>query len=481
MPKLSGRKTRRALFVCFIVWALAGEAQVFTTLLEFDGNDGSHPFLMTLNQGVDGELYGTTYDGGTANGGTVFRVTSTGILTTLYDFPCSVRSICKNGALPKFGLVLGTDGFWYGAASVGGSSNNSGYGTVFRMSSAGELLVLHRFDATDGGDPNSLVLAADGKLYGTTYGGTFFTIARNGAFTTLHFFGQDDGPNGVIEASDGYFYGTTHQGGANCKKQGGCGTVFRITRTGKLKTLHSFCSQANCTDGAYPNNGLVQASDGNLYGTTTFGGSEGSGIVFAITPAGSIGTLYTFCSLPGCADGQSPGGLLAQATDGNLYGVTGSGGDNACNPPFGCGIVFQLTPDGALTILHSFEFLGSASGGALFQASDGLLYGSTWAGGNPNCNWAYPGCGTIFSLDMGFGPLVRFVRTAAKVGQTFGILGQGLTGASGVSLNGVPTSFTVKSDTLMTASVPSGATTGYVTVTTPSGVLTSNVPFNVIP
>ena len=186
-----------------------------------------------------------------------------------------------------------------------------------------------------------------------------------------------------------------------------------------LTTLYSFCG---CTDGSYPQ-GLVQATDGNFYGTTIAGGTNG-GTVFAITPSGSLTTLYTFCSQSGCTDGQSPDGELAQDTNGNFYGTTAFGG-----------------------------------------TSD-------------DCEF---GCGTVFSLSTGLGPFVSFVRNPAKVGQTFGILGQGLNGTTGVLLDGAPATFIVKSDTLLEATVPAGATTGPVTVTTPSGTLTSNVPFRVLP
>src|ERR1019366_5606581 len=208
--------------------------------------------------------------------------------------------------------------------------------------------------------------------------GTVFKITPSGTLTTLHSFDDTDGagPGGLIQASDGNFYGTTWVGGAN-----GYGTVFKITPAGALTTLHSF----DVTDGSYPF-GLIQATDGNFYGTTDHGGDYsncnlGCGTVFKITPAGTPTTLYSFDS----TDGASPGWMI-QATDGNLYGITSEGGAN------GYGTVFKITPAGALTTLHSFDSTdGALPTGGLVQATDGNFYGTTNSGGSD-------GCGTVFSI-----------------------------------------------------------------------------------
>ena len=180
--------------------------------------------------------------------------------------------------------------------------------------------------------------------------------------------------------------------------------------------------------------------------------------------------MYSFCSLTNCADGSSPN-LLTQGSDGNFYGTTESGG-------IGDGTVFEITSTGTLTTLHSMcsETLcsdGSSPIGGLLQATNGAFYGTTYMGGTSND-------GIVFRLNTGLAPFVSFIRNPAKVGQQFGILGYGLSGTSGVVFNGTSANFTAKSDTLLVATVPSGATTGYVTVITPSGTLTSNVPFRVI-
>jgi uncharacterized repeat protein (TIGR03803 family) len=220
-----------------------------------------------------------------------------------------------------------------------------------------------------------LVQAANGELYGTTGqggtngDGTIFKIAPSGTLTTLYSFCQSGCagapfPFGPIQATNGDFYGTTENGGAN-----GQGTVFKITPGGTLSTLYSFCSQggSNCTDGANPFAGLVQASNGDLYGTTYYGGANfgGAGTVFKIAPSGALTTLYSFCAQSNCTDGGSPLAGLVQATNGDLYGTTFYGG--VVNTSGGYGTIFKITPGGTLTTLHSFcAESGCPDGGAPF-------------------------------------------------------------------------------------------------------------------
>ena len=206
---------------------------------------------------------------------------------------------------------------------------------------------------------------------------------------------------GLVQASDGNFYGTTEGSGGNNNCVSGCGTVFKITPSATLTTLYRFCSQANCADGESPRAGLVQASDGNFYGTTSGGGGGvycafGCGTVFRITPSGTLTTLHSFNG----SDGVGPSAALVQATDGNVYGTTLFGGSGGCDS--GCGTVFKITPSGALTTLHSFA--GYPTEGAnpfagLVQASDGNFYGTTYNGGaNSSCSPPYYGCGTVFKI-----------------------------------------------------------------------------------
>ena len=203
-----------------------------------------------------------------------------------------------------------------------------------------------------------LVQATNGDFYATNAGGgangggTVFRITPSGTLTTLYSFcsqsGCTDGAGpyaGLVQATNGDFYGTTQLGGANSR-----GTVFKINPSGTLTTLYSFCSQGGCTDGAYPYAGLIQATNGDFFGTTPAGGANGYGTVFKIAAGSTLTTLYSFCSQSGCTDGASPHAGLVQATNGDHYGTTTSGGANGP----GTGTVFRITPSGTLTTLYSF-------------------------------------------------------------------------------------------------------------------------------
>jgi uncharacterized repeat protein (TIGR03803 family) len=465
--------------------AVFAHAQTYTKLVDFDGPDGLNPSYVSLVQGRDGNLYGTTSSGGMECCGTVFSITPGGELSTINCFAPPPSNNCSVGANPWGGLVLGTDGYFYGTTF--------GYATVFKTNSMGQLTMLYfLFQAPYYGDDpvGALVQASDGNFYGTTseggsYGkGTIFGITPAGTVTTLYSFcSQPNCSDGsypyapLIQSNNGELYGTTTlNGNSGCVGSYGCGTLFKITLDGEFTTLHTFCSEPNCADGANPYGALLQGPDGNLYGTTANGGSShcggGCGTIFKITPSGKLTTTYTFCTSNVCPDGANPSGGLILATDGNFYGTTQGGGDHNCQ----CGTVFEITPEDTLTTLHAFGFSpdGSVPMGGLLQATDGNFYGTTYYGGVNRD-------GTVFKLSAGLGPFVSFVRGYGRVGQTGGILGQGFTGTTSVELNGTPTNFKVVSDTYLTATVPPGATTGYVTVTTPTGVLTSNVPFHVIP
>jgi uncharacterized repeat protein (TIGR03803 family) len=479
--------------------ALAKSAK-FNTLVNFDGTNGGNP-AGSLIQGRDGKLYGTTFDGGSNNNkiclgggcGTVFKISARGTLTTLYNF-CAETN-CADGANPAAPLVLGKDGNIYGITELGGAT---GSGTVFKITPSGSLTTLYNWcsqpGCADGAYVNlpetgSFVQATDGNFYGTndTGGtalvGTVFKLTPSGTLTTLYSFCSQtacaDGvyPTGLIQATNGNFYGTTQFGGANRY-----GTVFKITPGGKLTTLYSFCSQTNCTDGSVPFGPLVQANDGNFYGTTEAGGTSTNtlcggfcGTAFKMTTSGTLTTLYNFCSLANCADGASPSFSLVQGTDGNFYGST-LGGNGVSQ--FGI-TVFRLNSGGNLTTLHTFDTV-SQGPDALFQATTGAFYGVTLEGGTSN-NCSPFTCGIAFSLAAGLAPFVETVPTAGKVGSQVAILGQGLKGTTAVSFKGTAAKFTVHSDTYLTATVPKGAATGFVTVTTSKRKLRSNQKFRVIP
>jgi uncharacterized repeat protein (TIGR03803 family) len=462
---------------------VASSAQTLTTLVSFNDTDGDVPYFASLVQGANGNFYGTTQAGGLSAAGNVFEITAVGKLTVLHSFSCSKKK-CRDGALPN-GVIQATNGNFYGTNQSAGANS---VGTVFKITPEGTVTTLHTFcsqtGCTDGESPVAgLVQATNGNFYGTTTGGgannagTVFEITAAGKLTTLYSFcsqtGCTDGdaPSaGLVQATNGNFYGTTYEGGAS-----NAGTVFEITAAGKLTTLYSFCSQTSCTDGEEPVAGLVQATNGKFYGTTPEGGANNAGTVFEITAAGKLTTLYSFCSQTGCTDGKATAPLagLVQATNGNFYGTTLEGGAN------NVGTVFEITATGKLTTLYSFCSQTNCTDGeapetGLVQATNGTFYGTTGAGGAI-------GDGTVFSLSVGLGPFVETQPTSGKVGAEVIILGTNLTGTTSVSFNGTAATFTVVSSTEITTTVPTGATTGTVEVTTPGGTLNSNVKFRVTP
>ncbi len=449
-------------------------AQTFTELTGFDLANGGRPGYECLVQGTDGNLYGTTTEGGPNGSGTIFKITTSGAMTVLYGFNDG-----PDGANPSASLMLGADGNFYGTTEKAGSNN---FGTIFKITPDGVLTTLHSFAGPDGVPHNSgLIQAADGDLYGTTeyggseYGGgsaacpygcgTFFKITTSGDFTTLRNFAVSDGVGpyaGVIQGGDGNFYGTTLAGGAN-----NAGTAFRITATGGVTTLYSFCALASpfCYDGNNPSGGLMLAIDGNFYGTTAEGGTGGYGTIYKLTPEGSLTTLHDL----GFNNGIYPFAGLVQGTDGNFYGTTEKGSE-------GGGTLFKITYGGALTVLYS---LGDEGGiyphGGLTQATDGNFYGTTY-GGVIADSTAY---GTVFKLYAGLGPFVRTVPVSGRAGSIIRILGTDLTGATGLTFNGTAAPFQIVSATEIIVTVPVGATTGKIQVATPGGTLYSNVEFRV--
>ena len=373
------------------------------------GNDGGYP--SGLVQGSDGNFYGTTQSGGTTyynaqtgtyGFGTVFKISTHGTLTSLYSFTSP-----NDGARPS-GLVQGSDGNFYGTTSSGGNTdlnNPGGYGTVFKISINGALTTLYSFTGGNGGaNPSAgLVQGNDGNFYGTTSSGgtnnsgTVFQISSNGALTNLYSFtGGNDGANptaGLVQGSDGYFYGTTEGGGTNDVEYGGDGTVFKISPNGALSSLYSF------TGGNDPAAALVQGRDGSFYGTTGWGGTNECGNVFKISSSGALTNLYSFT---GVNDGLHPQAGLVQATDGNFYGTTGGGAGDLYNASIlNIGSVFKISPNGVLTSLYSFTGTndGASPQAALVQGSDGNFYGTTeFNYHKADLNFGFYGAGTVFKI-----------------------------------------------------------------------------------
>lgn len=510
---------------CFAAIAVSNAQVVFTTLYKIEPPGGDA--ISSLVQGLNGSFYRTMYAGGASVNkkvcavlnqyrcGTVFELTPSGQYTVIYDF-CA-QANCADGGTPVT-LILGTDGNFYGTTSAGGANTNSqfclsGCGTAFKLTPEGSLTTLYNFcsqpHCSDGLYASSLVQARNGSFYGVTEEGgtlnqnagcppsgcgTLFELSPAGKFTTTYKFcsvlsqngGCADGllPLDVIQATNGNFYGTTYYGGAN-----DAGTIFEITPAGKYSRLYSFCSpKTSCADGRYPSVPLIQATDGILYGTTSSGGTYDGGTTFQVTLTKQFTTLYSFCNAGtggSCPGGSYPGGIV-QASDGNLYATAVNGGDangSELCVPTGCGTAFELTSGGQLDTLYTFCTTTTCPDGAypggLMQATNGTFYGSTFSGAGSACGGI--GCGTIFSLSTGLGPFVAANPNVSVAGRVVKILGNKLTGTSSVTFNGVVAKFKVISDTYMEARVPSGATTGPIQVTMPSGTLTSKVAFQILP
>jgi uncharacterized repeat protein (TIGR03803 family) len=452
--------------------AVSVQAQVVEDLANFSAIDGWGPWAPVV-QAADGNFYGTTFAGGPYGSygyGVLFRVTPGGKLTDLYNF-CS-QSHCADGSYPTSTPVLGSDGYLYGVASGGGS----GSGTIYRTTLDGELKTLYTFcsiaPCTDGTYPTGMILAGDGNFYGATNiggthkSGTIFSVTPAGEFKSLYNFCSIgsclDGANPYappILGSDGNFYGVTAQGGSN-----GDGVLYELTPKGFYKVLFNFSmTSAGC--GAQPFS-IVQDAKGNFFGTTAYGTAAFSnGIVFEITSAGQCVNLHNFGIN---SEPVWPSTGLTIASDGNLYGVDGGAYNNA-------GLIFEVTSAGAYSTLYSFIHTddGSLPVGPLFQATDGNFYSTTIYGPGSSNN------GMVFLFSDHLGPLVETVPTAGAVGQRIIILGNGLTGSTRVTFNGKSASFAVISDTEIKATVPAGATSGVVSVVTPTGTLNSNPAFRV--
>ena len=361
-----------------------------TTLVSFNSSNGANPYA-ALVQGSDGNFYGTTANGGASGTGTVFKITPAGTLTTLYAF-----SVNSSGAHPYAALVQGADGNFYGTTSEGGTHSR---GIVFKITpSGGTPTILVNFHGTDGDSPaTTMVLGKDGNLYGTTlYGGstatgdlysgdgTVFKIATNGTLsgttlTTLVNFNGNNGdlPSGLIQGTDGNFYGTSSYGGSQWNN----GEVFKVVTNGTLAgtaltVLTSF--EDVDVDGVYPEAGLAQGADGDFYGTTSLGGGNDYGTVFKITPTGTLTTLINFNN----TDGSNANARMILGTDGNFYGTTSGGGAN------NTGTVYEIAAESQ--VIRQFTAYDAVYHyGGLVQGSDLNFYGTSVYGGATNNGTLY--------------------------------------------------------------------------------------------
>ena len=499
-----------------------GNAPVVTQLYDFvydgigtSGYSHGKNLYSELIQGADGNFYGTTLNGGDSGCsdgfgiegcGTIFKITPAGVQTVLFNFPYDANTnTAVDGIYPTGGLVQGKDGNFYGTASAGGNASFGGNGcilgcgTIFKITPSGQFTLLHQFTGVggvpaEGASPTArLILGSDGKFYGTTntggsirYGvsnmGTIFAITPSGAFTTLHTFDTVDGLDGanpydgLVQGKDGNFYGTTYFGGTD-----GVGTVFRMTKAGVISILHSFVQPSHLVfpDGAYPLAALVQASDGNFYGATSTGGQAvgSNGTAFRISAQGSFTKLDDFD--PTTTSSYPQGGMI-QASDGNLYGTTVNGGPSDCF----CGNVYQLTLSGTLSQLTSFEDVNNGRWplSVPLQAANGRMYITTSRG--PSLT-VHDGGGAVVQIDNGFPKpkpsILSFNPKSGKVGTSVTISGNNLIGAGKVTFNGTSATFTVHATSTITAIVPSGATSGPIKVTNAGGTATSAGTFTVLP
>jgi uncharacterized repeat protein (TIGR03803 family) len=342
-----------------------------SVLWSFGGiGDGAVPLTAPV-LGSDGNYYGTLLDGGTNFEGAIYKITPSGTETILYNFTGG-----SDGGAPFGGLTLGSDGNFYGTTTVGGANN---LGTIYKITPGGSITVLYSFgnvtnDAHTVRTP--MVEGSDGNFYGVSNSGgigangTVFKITPSGTYTLLHIFASSgDVTNPIaslVQGSDGNFYGTTEQGGTN-----GDGGVFKITPAGTETVLWSF---GGTGDGINGNSNLVIGADGNFYGTCSSGGANGNGTFFKITPTGSETVLYSFGT---GSDGQTPYGNLVLASDGNFYGTSMVGGTNSQ------GTIFRITPTGSESVLWSFGGTGDGQApfGGLMIGADGHFYGTTLSGG----------------------------------------------------------------------------------------------------
>jgi uncharacterized repeat protein (TIGR03803 family) len=488
-----------------------GQAQTYTVLHSFSGADGANSHGDLIRDAA-GNLYGTTAFGGTSANcsggcGTVFELNpSSGVETVLHSFSG------PDGAFPAAGVIMDAAGNFYGTTVEGGGTGfcrHFGCGTVFKLDTTGNLTVLYAFIGDgDGGNPVAgLVMDAAGNLYGTTsFGGntsgSFGVVFKVNPSTHMetvvyNFQGFSDGARpaaALIMDAAGNLYGTTPAGGGfsspTCGNQGAvdCGTVFEVTPSiGAETVLYRF---KGAPDGASPVAPLIMDTAGNLYGTTSAGGTStncpgGCGTAFKLNPSSGVETVLR--NFTGLADGASPQAGLTMDAAGNLYSTTSGGGASATCP--GCGTVFKLDASDNETLLRTFAgsagtpMDGAVSVTGLSTDGAGGLYGTTVAGGAS-------GLGTVFKLSVAVEapPTITSISPASIIaggaGFTLTVNGTNFVSGSTVSFNGSAQATTLVGVTQLTALIPAAdiavAGTFHVTVTNPAGETSNAVSFTVL-
>jgi len=458
MTAITFRRCRFAVLTLALAMPfIVAQAQTYTVLHNFVGTDGccaTYPSQMA--QGEDGNIYGATTSDGSGGYGTIFRITPAGAFTDLHDFSFS------DGAGPQGGLSLALDGNFYGTTYQGGTHSR---GTIFRITPAGAFTSLYSFNGTtDGAYPRiPPVMAQDGNLYGVTGDDTnavLYKLSSAGAFSVVGTLATKS-YSPLLLGIDGNLYGTTLGGGTY-----NSGTVFQFSPSAKtIKTLFSFHTEWS------PQGPLIQGVDGALYGTTGSGGTGDGGCVFRVTTSGSYKAIYQF-TVSGTTDGRYPQTGVVQGSDGFLYGVASDGG------AFGLGTLFKVSTSGiGFQDLYDFQAAtGDTPSSALLLHTNGTLYGETFHGGT---HVAY---GTVFSFTNKLKPFTApLVFHSAKVGGSVSLLGQGFTTATAVNFGATAATFTVKSDTFLVAKPAAGSTTAQITVKEPSGNLLTFQKFKIVP
>ena len=461
-------------------------AGAYSLIYNFDLTHGSNPYS-GLTLAADGSFLGSAFTSGANIFGTAFKITSGGVITVLHDFAL------VEGVNPYAPPIQGSDGNYYGTTSTGAA----GFGSVYKITSAGGFSVLYAFDGPHGSTPIApLIQATDGNFYGTTkVGGTFgfgtaFKITPTGALTVLYSFDSTHGSNvfsPLVQGSDGNFYGTTRDGGT--KNNGG--TIFKLTAAKKLTTLYSFNNTGSTPDGVQPYAGLIQASDGIFYGVTARGGTNGAGTLFKITLTGIYTKLYDFVT----STGSFPYATLRQHTNGKLYGEATSGGGLGHGALYSfdlglapfilvqptSGIVSQpvsIMGQGLLGTTSVKFNLTSASANLL---SDTYITTSVPAGATTGLvKVVIPGK-TLSSGKFRVVPVVlNFSPPSGPVGTSVTITGNSFTGVTQVTFGGgKQAGYAVYSYTRITTTVPVGAVTGTIQVTTLGGTAISSTAFTV--
>jgi uncharacterized repeat protein (TIGR03803 family) len=457
--------------VFLVAMTIAASAQTVSTIYQF--GSGSNPNFPSgvMAQGRDGEFYGVTLSGNGCCQGVIYKITSAGVLTSLYSMAQPDGTTCS-------GLTMGTDGNFYGTCQNGGTNN---YGTLFKVTSAGVLTVLHNFAAqgstSDGCEPLAPpIQASNGDFYGTTgfcgannYGTVYkFTLA--GAYSLLYSLQGPPNdtalPLGLIEATDGDLWG---MGNGWIVSGGG---VFKITLAGKESLVYAFPANADgeFLDGAGPYTNLIQGSNGVFYGTTESGGTANEGTIFQVTAGGKETVLYSF---PNQTDGAYPTLPLTQGPNGMLYGAATDCAGGGCSQAG----LFEITTKGVYKNLYLYPLVCSNCGqpeAPLLLSTNGTFYSTTEQGGT--------GVGSFYSLSNGYSPFVSLVNVTSGVeGAQVGILGQGFSKSSVVKFGGTEATITTRSSTFIQTTVPAGALTGNVTVTTGSTVLSTVSSFSITP